>query len=153
MGDSITIPRTFAGQLGVADTLPSVRRHYIPIPLVGAMNNTTTGGMFGGDSNTTGIPFLQRNLTIERFLVSGFMFTTVNSSTTLLTIQMHKNGVSTIFNLTFRNSTTQVERWHADSTTPILPNANSTDRISCRIVTRNMMSRLSAVLVARERLD
>ncbi len=153
MGDKIQIPRSFSGDLGVGDIRPSLGRHYLPIPLWHPINNTTTGGQFGGDSNTTGIPFLQRNLTLERLYVAGFKQTTINSSTTLLTLQMHKNGVSTLFNLVVRNSTTLGERWHANSTTPAIANLVSTDRVSARIVTRNQMTTLSATLVCRERND
>lgn len=153
MGDRVSIPRSVADNLGVADMLPSIRRHYIPVPLVAPTNDTTTGGMFGGDSDTTGIAFFQRNLTLERLYIASFKGTTVNSSTTLLVFQMHKNGVSTLFNITMRNSTTLAEQWYASDTTPSITNLVSTDRISARIVTRNAMTRISAVLVCTERLD
>lgn len=153
MGDQNSIPRSFADNLGVADTLASIRRHYVPIPIVYSNNNTTTGGMFGGDSNTTGMPFLQRNVTFEKLYVSGFMFTTVNSETTVLTVQLFKNGVSTVFALSVINSTTQTERWQTDETTATIANGISTDRISLRVPLRNMMTQLSAVLVFRERVD
>lgn len=153
MGDRVSVPRSVADNIGVADALPSIRRHYIAIPLVAPTNDTTTGGMFGGDSNTTGMAFFQRNLTLERLYVTSFKGTTVNSSTTLLQFQMHKNGVSTLFNIVIRNSTTLGERWYADNTTPAIVNCVATDRISARIVTRNEMTRISAMLVCVERLD
>lgn len=153
MGDRVSIPRSVADNLGVADALPSIRRHYISIPLVAPTNGTTTGGMFGGDSDTTGIAFLQRNMKLEKLYLATFQGTTVNSSTTLLTFQMHKNGASTLYNITIRNSTTQVERWHSASTTPAILNLVSTDRISARIVTRNQATRISAVMSCVERLD
>lgn len=153
MGDRVSIPRSVADNLGVADVLPSIRRHYISIPLVAPTNNTTTGGMFGGDSNTTGIAFFQRNVTLEKLYIASFKGTTVNSSTTLLQFQMHKNGVSTLYDIVIRNSTTLGLRWYAASTTPAILNLVASDRISARIVTRNEMTRISAVLVCTERLD
>ena len=53
MGDSITIPRTFAGLIGVADVQNSVKRHYLNIPI---NQNDSTGVVFGG-SGTTGFNF------------------------------------------------------------------------------------------------
>jgi len=153
MGDKVQIPRSFSDNIGVADVQNSLKRHYFSVPLRAPQNNTTTGIMFGTDSNTTGIPFFQRNLTMERFYVTGFMNTTVNNSTTLLTAQVFKNGASTVFELNIRNSTTQLERWHAESTTPDITNLISTDRLSVRIPLRNTLTRLSAVLVFRERND
>lgn len=153
MGDKVAIPRSFADNIGVQDTLPSIRRKYIAIPLFSPQNNTTTGIMFGADSNTTGLPFLSRNFTLERLFVSGFKQTTVNGKTTLLTLQAFKNGASTLFDLTISNSTTLAQRWQADSTTPDISNLISTDRISVRIPTRNQMTQLSVVVVGRERAD
>jgi len=156
MGDRVSIPRSFSGLIGVADTEESVRRHYFPVPLIHPKNNTTTGPMFGGDSNTTGAPFFQRNAIFERVLVTGFMRTTVNSSTTLLTLNVMGNGVSTIFSITLRNSTTQPERWMAASTSPVAVPVSMVERdtrLSVRLVTRNQMSLLSCILVFRERLD
>ena len=153
MGDAVSIPRSFADQLGVKDTLASIRRHYFSIPLIHPKNNTTTGIMFGADSNTTGFPFFQRNVTFEKLYVTGFMGTTVNNETTVLTVQVFKNGVSTVFNLSIINSTTQAERWQTDNTTATIANGISTDRISVRIPLRNEMTRLSAVMVFRERAD
>ncbi len=153
MGDKVSVPRSVADNIGVADALPSIRRHYIPIPLVAPTGPTTTGGMFGGDSDTTGIPFFQRNLTLERLYVATFQGTTINNSSTMLVFQMHKNGVSTLFSIQINNSTTQPERWHAASSTPAITDIVAADRISARIVTRNQATRISAVLVCTERVD
>ena len=153
MGDRVAIPRSFADQLGVQDTLPSVRRHYMTIPLFHPLNNTTTGNQFGADSNTTGNNFLQRNVTFEKLLVTGLKRTTVNGKTTLLYMYLLKNGVSTVATMVMLNSTTLGERWHAASTTPRLPNGIAADKHNLRIVTRNQMTRLSVMLVFRERTD
>jgi len=153
MGNKVKIPRSFSDDIGVADTLASIRRHYLPIPLHYPANNTTTGYMWGAESNTTGIPFLQRNITFEKLYVTGFMGTTVVNETTVLTVQVFKNGVSTVFSLNIINSTTQGLRWQADSTTAAIANGISTDRLSVRIPLRNEMTRLSAVIVFRERVD
>lgn len=153
MGDKAGIPRSFSDNIGVADTLASIRRHYVPIPLIHPKNNTTTGIMFGADSNTTGFPFFQRNVTFEKLYVTGFMQTTVNSETTVLTVQVFKNGVSTVFDLSVINSTTQAERWQTDNTTADILNGVAADRISVRVPLRNQMTNLSAVLVFRERAD
>jgi hypothetical protein len=153
MGDRVTIPRSFAGTIGVADVQNSLRRHYFPVPLRCPNNNTTTGIMFGGDSNTTGIPFFERNITFEKVYAVGFKRTTVNAETTLLTVQVFKNGVSTVAAFTIDNSTTLGERVHAGSTNATIANLISTDKLSVRIPTRNQMTRLSVVCVFCERVD
>lgn len=153
MGDRVSIPRSFSGNIGVEDALPSIRRHYMPLPLAAPLNTTTTGGMFGGDSNTTGIAWLARNITLERLFVVGFKQTTVNNNTTLTRLVMHKNGASTLFDLVITNSTTLGLQWHANSTTPAIANIISTDRISARIALKNEMTSISATLVFRERAD
>jgi len=153
MSDGVSIPRSFSGQIGVSDSLPSIRRHYFTIPLLYPKNNSTTGIMFGSDSNTTGIPFLQRNATFEKLYVSTFQGTTINTKTTFLKMQVFKNGVSTVFDLAIANSTTIGERYYSGSTTPVITNLLSTDRISVRVPVRNQATKLTAVLVFRERAD
>jgi len=153
MGDQISIPRSFAGNIGVADVENSLRRHYFPVPLFAPANDTTTGCMFGVESNTTGIPFFERNVYLEKIYASGFKRTTVNGETTLLTVRVMKNGVSTVFDLTIDNSTTLGQRWHSGSTNADINNLSNTDKLSVSIPTRNEMTKLSVVMVFRERVD
>lgn len=153
MGDQITIPRSFADQIGVADVKNSLKRHYFPIPIFHPKNNTTTGVMWGMDSDTTVMPFLQRNVTFEKLYISGFMGTTINNSTTLLTARLMKNGVSTVFAMSIRNSTTQTERWQSGNTTPDIVNGVASDNFHLEIPLRNEFTQISAVLVFRERKD
>ena len=155
MGDKVAIPRSFAGNLGVQDCLPSIRRHYLELPLFakGTGAGTTTGIMWGADSNTTGISPLRRNVTFEKLLITGFLHTTVGHTTTFLQAELFKNGVSTIATLRLRTDTTILLQWVAASTTPRIANGISTDRLSLRIPVRNLVTQLSCVVVFRERAD
>lgn len=153
MGDQLTIPRSYAGVIGVADVTNAINRKILNIPILHPRNNTTTGNQWGADSNTTGIPLFARNATLEKIFVTGFKATTVNAKTTLLYAYMLRNGASTAFTFVLRNSTTLGERWHATSTAPRLPNATSTDKYQLRIVTRNQMTQLAFTLRYRERID
>jgi len=153
MSDKTPTPRTWAGDLGTEDVRASLKRRILTIPLMYPRNNTTTGVMWGADSNTTGIAPLQRNATVEKIYVAGFKRTTVNGKTTLLYGILYKNGASTVASFVMRNSTTLGERWHAWSTQARLPSLVSTDRLSFKVVTRNQVTRLCATLVYREAAD
>lgn len=153
MGDKVGIPRSYSDQIGVADVKSSLKRHYLPIPILHPKNDTTTGNMWGINSNTTRMPFLQRNVTFERLLVSGFKNTTVVGKTTLLNVRLMKDGASTVFDLTLSNSTTLGERWHSGSVAPSIVNGNNAGNFHLEIPTRNAFTKLSAVLVFRERND
>lgn len=151
MSDKITIPRTFAGQIGVADVTPAVKRHYIPIPLRDPRNNTTTGIQFGGNG-TTAPTILERNATLERFIVTGQTRTTIGGKTTIFYGRL-MNGASTLFNITLSSSTTVSERWFNKSTLPAIANVGAATKFSLKFVTRNQFTRVSVVLVLRERED
>jgi len=159
MGDQITIPRTFAGQLGVADALPSIRRSYIPL-FDGAI---TTGVVWPGGAaglGTTilpqnGINFLQRNFTVERaFLVACTLLSTSSHTTTLIVDIM--GGGTTIARLQgrFWNDTTTPYAGIM-STTPLNANIGATTPIRVQVVQRmpNFGNSGSVFMVGRERVD
>lgn len=158
MGDQITIPRTFAGQLGVADTLPSVRRHYMNLYNGGLTTGVLWphGGAVGGHATTArpqnGLPFLQRNFTAERAFIASYMLTT-SSATTVHQIDIMGGG-TTIARIGGRLWNVTTLDAYVNSTTPLNANVVATQPI--RIVcTRkvNLANRATIMLVGRERLD
>jgi hypothetical protein len=153
MGNKVGIPRSFSDSIGVADVTNRVNGRFLNIPLLHPKNNTTTGWMWGNDSNTTGIPPFEGNVYIEKLWVAGLQRTTVNAKTTLCSFYLMKNGVSTVVTLVQRTSTTIGERWYANSTTPTITNLTSTDALSLKIITRNQFTRLSVSLKYRLRKD
>jgi hypothetical protein len=151
MGDRVTIPRTMAGLIGVADVQNSVKRHYLAIPLNHL--GTTSRTVFGGNS-TTGLPFFQRNVTFEKLYATAWVTTTV-AQTTGVILRVYA-GATTVFDLNLSCATTISERWVAGSTAPNTGNANvgSSSRIRLRKARNNTAwKRLSVVAVFREALD
>lgn len=158
MGDQNTIPRTFAGQLGVADTLPSVRRHYMNLYTGGLTTGHLWPGVDAAGLHTTtmrpqnGLPFLQRNFTAERAFIASYCGTT-SDATTVHQIDIMAGG-TTIARVGGRlwNETTLDA--YVNSTTPLNANVIATQpvRIVC---TRkvNLANRASVFLVGRERLS
>ena len=156
MSDQTPTPRTWAGDLGTEDVRSSLKRQYMALPLhfpgPTVANHTTVGTMWGAESNTTGISFTQRNAMIEKLIVTGYKWTTVNGKTTLIDFYLMR-GASTICSMVMLNSTTLGQRWHAASTAASLPNITSSSKLHLEVATRNGMSQLSAVLVLRQRAD
>lgn len=160
MGDQITIPRTFAGQLGVADTLPSIRRHYLEL----YSGQLTTGCVWpiGGlaplGASTiqpqNGINFLQRNFTVERAFMIGVTRTTSDAATTVHQVDIMGGG-TTIARVGGRLWTsTSTARSEIMSTTPLNANIGSATPLRI-VVTRkiNVANFASIFIVGRERLD
>ena len=151
MSDKVTIPRSYAGQIGVADVTNAVKRHYVPLHIRAANNNTTTGIMFGGNG-TTAPSIFERNVTLERLIVTGRTRTTIGGKTTIFYGRL-MNGASTLFNLAISSATTVSERWHNKSTLPAIAHAGAATKLSLNFITRNQFTRVSVVLVLRERED
>ena len=151
MGDKVTIPRTMAGLMGVADVQNSIKRHYFPIPLNHL--GTTSRVVFGGNS-TTGLPFFERNVTFEKLYAPSWVTTTV-AETTGVILRVFA-GATTVFDLNLSCATTITERWVAGSTAPVSGNATvgSTSLIRLHKARNNTSwKRLSIVAVFREALD
>lgn len=158
MGDQNTIPRTFAGQIGVADTLPSIRRHYLNLYNGGLTTGLLWphGGAAGIHTTTmrpqNGIPFLQRNFTAERAFIATYSGTT-GDATTAHQIDIMGGG-TTIARIGGRLWNETTADAYMNSTTPLNPDVAATQPI--RIVcTRKvaLANRATIFLVGRERVD
>lgn len=158
MGDQVTIPRTFAGDLGVADTLASVRRHYINLYTGGLTTGVIWPGLNAAGMHTTtmtpqnGLPFFQRNFIAERAFIATYCGTT-SSATTVQQIDIMAGGTTLVrvggrlWNVTTLDA-------YMNSTTPLNAAVVATQPI--RIVcTRKiaLANRASVFLVGREALD
>lgn len=159
MGDNITIPRTFAGSLGVADTLPSLRRHYLNLYTGGLTTGHLWPGVDAAGMHTTtmipqnGFPIFQRNFTAERAFIASFANTT-DAATTVHQIDIMAGG-TTIARVggRFWNATT-TELGFMNSTTPLNANIISTQPIRV-VCTRKiaLSARATVMLVGVERLS
>ena len=136
MGDSITIPRTFAGLIGVADVQNSVKRHYLNIPI---NQNDSTGVVFGG-SGTTGFNFFQRNVTLEKFLITGRSNTTL-AETTVVKANVFGPGTTTLFSLVLA---------HATTVTSSIVLGNSTGPVSAAVAAIGASTPLRVELATRQ---
>jgi len=157
--DDITIPRTFSGQIGVADTLPSVRRSHIELYTGGLTTGLLWPGVNAAGQHTTtivpvnGMPFFKRNFQVERGYIASWSSTS-DAATTVHRIDVMGGG-TTIVRLGGRlwNGTTTGLAFQ-NSTTPMNPNVGATTpmRIVC---TRkiNAANRATIVIVGQERLD
>lgn len=154
MGDSITIPRSYAGSFGVADVLPSVRRHVIPLPLLNSQA-PTTGFIWGGDNATTGFSFFERNVTAERLHAVCYCSTTYGRGSTMCVLSLLRNA-STVFSLpVYHNATTAPALRQANDTTARLTSViSSTDILRLYFAnTSNRVLRLGVTLTVKEALD
>ena len=148
MSDKNKIPRTFAGEIGVADVTDAVKRHYLTIPTNG---NGTTGIFFGGDS-TTGFKPFRRNATLEKF-IAVFQANTTVAETTVFKVKV-MNGATTLFLVKKSYSTTYAEKWHQISTAPASASVTSSTKFRVQVVTKHAaIKRLSLMLVFKEALD
>jgi len=151
MGDRVSIPRSFADQIGVADTLPSLRRHYLTI----TNNDTraTTGIIWGGGADT-GIPLAARNVTFERILAAVWISTSFTGGSTAITVLMHNDATTTIFTMSVFAGTTTSGFWAANSTTPDNANVTAADLVRAVVTVRNAhATRVTVVVRFREALD
>jgi len=154
MGDRITIPRTMAGLIGVADVQNSIRRKYIEIDI-----SPTTARHFG--NNTTGGIKFDRPITLERCYVSKRLVGGTTSHTAKFFLAVFKNA-STVF----RTGTVPwgstgklwgaTTGWKCDELTP-LSNAVAlildTDRLTVNVPNHTTQDRIKLVLQFREELD
>lgn len=157
MGDKLTIPRTFAGKLGVADVNDSIKRtHAMAMPFIA---NSTTGEIFG---NTTTAPNLfARNVTLEQVIVSFFLQSTATTGTTLLAFRL-MNGATTVFQSKKFNSTAQlpttgwINKAGTNAGTLSVTNLSATDKLSLVIDTNSpaaQVKKLNIWLRYKERED
>jgi len=154
MGDKVTIPRSFAEQIGVADTLDSLRRHYMPIPIEGVAA-PTTGAVFGGNSAVQQLFPFERNITLERMHANLFCSTSFAGGSTVCILYALR-GASTVITLPIYAPTTSSAQWCQNSTTPAAGRAALTSTQGLRIYLNNTTNRalhMSAMLVFKEALD
>lgn len=154
MGDKVSIPRSFADQIGVADCLPSIRRHYIPL-----FNGELTTGVFmpfvAGTTITgsNGINFFQRNATVER------VFMAVQTGTTDAATTGHRidvmAGDTTVARLGGRMWSSTTTPWaEVMSTTPSNANIAAGNPIRIQGVRKIAVAKTASIwMVVRERLD
>lgn len=158
MGDQVTVPRTFAGQLGVADTLPSVRRHYLNLYNGGLTTGALWPGVDAAGLHTTtmlpqnGLPLFQRNFTAERAFIASYSGTTSNA-TTAHQIDIMAGG-TTIARVGGRLWNLTTVGAYMNSTTPLNANVGAAQPIRV-VCTRKvaLANRATIFLVGRERLD
>lgn len=159
MGDQVKIPRSFADHIGVADTLPSIRRHYLNLYTGGLTTGVLWPGVNAAGMHATtitpsnGLPLFQRNFTVERGFFATYTATTT-SGTTVHQIDIMGGG-TTILRVGGRlwSETTALGAMIM-STTPL--NANVSAATPIRIVcTRkiNVCNRATVFMVGREALD
>ena len=153
MSDKVTIPRTFAGKLGVADVEDSIKRTHF-MELLSPANSTT--GKFLGNSTTAMSPFA-RNVTLEKVLYSFYLKSTATTGTTLLAFRL-MNGGLTIYQSPKHNSTTQLSTtgWYQFSATPTITSMSSSDKIYVYITSNSpaaQVKKLNIRLRFKEALD
>jgi len=159
MGDQVKIPRSFADHIGVADTLPSIRRHYMNLYTGGLTTGLLWPGVNAAGMHATtimpanGLPLFQRNFTVERGLIATWGNTT-SSATTVHHVDIMGGG-TTICRLPGRlwNNTTTMHAVVA-STTPMNPNVAATTPIRIVCVRKGpFCNRATIFMVGREALD
>lgn len=158
MGDKVSIPRSFSDSIGVADTLPSIRRHYLNLYNGGLTTGVLWphGGAAGLHTTTArpqnGLPFFQRRFRAERAFIASYCGTT-SSGTTAHQIDIMAGG-TTVARVGGRlwNETTLDA--YVNSTTPsnAIIDAAKPIRIVC---TRKiaLANRATIMLVGREEID
>jgi len=158
MGDQVQIPRSFADDIGVADTLPSIRRHYINLYSGGLTTGLLWphGGAAGAHTTTmrpqNGIPIFQRNFTAERIFIASYMLTT-SSGTTVHQIDLMAGG-TTVARIGGRLWNVTTIDAYSNSTTPLNANIIATQPLRLQCVRKiNLANRASIFLVGRERLS
>jgi len=154
MGDKLTIPRSFAGKIGVEDVNDSIKRTHA-MKLLQATNSTT--GQFLGNS-TTAPALFARNVTLEKVLFSFYLKSTATTGTTLLAFRVMK-GASTIYQSLKYNSTAQMAAattWYNVEGTPLITDISSSDGIYVYITTNSpaaQVKKLNIWLRFKERQD
>jgi hypothetical protein len=149
MGDKVSIPRSFADNIGVADTLPSIRRHYMAIPLY---QETTTGVAWPyGSNSTTGIPFLQRNATFEKIHATCYCSTSFTGGSTVAVVSVLAGG-TTVAECSVLAGTTTSAFWSSGSTAADNPNMTASQNIRVHLAdTHGHLTRTQVAIVFRER--
>lgn len=157
MGDKVTIPRSFAGAMGVADVEDSIKRtHAMLLPSVG---DTSTGAVMG--NGTTAPSLFARNVTLEKVIASFKLVSTATTGTTILAFRL-MNGASTVFQSIKLNSTTQLPTtgWISKSGTDLgtlnITNLSATDKLALIIDTNgpgSQVNKLNIWLRFKERED
>jgi hypothetical protein len=155
MGDRVSIPRSFSDSIGVADVLPSIRRHYIPL-YHGELTTGMIWPLFDADTTgagANGVPMFQRNFQAERlFMFAGGISS--DAATTVHQVDIMAGG-TTVGRVGGRFwSGTSTRQAIAMSTTPM--NANIAAGAAIRIVgvrKLNLANSAQITLVGRERLD
>lgn len=157
MGDKVSIPRSYAGKIGVADVNDSIARTHAMY--LGFIANSTTGQVFG---NTTTAPNLfARNVTLEKVIACFALASTATTGTTLLSFRL-MNGASTVFQSKKFNSTTQLATvgWVVKDATDAgafsITSLAATDTLSLEIDTNSpaaQVKKLSIWLRFKERED
>ena len=155
MGDKVSIPRSFADIIGVADTLPSVRRKYITL-FSGALTTAHVwpGGVCAA-ANGRGLSFFARPFTVERAFLALRSGTTRNGTTTAHRVHVMA-GNTTVVSLgrTDQWSRTTAVVVRSMSTTPTNPNIAASSPIRVVVVGKvNRGKQGTIVLVGREALD
>jgi hypothetical protein len=161
MGNKVSIPRSFADQIGVADVLPSIRRHYIPLfdgqlttgviwPGVGAVARAHTTTYTGSN----GINLLQRNFTVERAFMAAVTSNTTDAATTGHRVDILGGG-TTIARVGGRLWSGTTTPWaQVMSTTPSSANLSASTPLRIQCVRKiDAASYASIALVGREALD
>lgn len=120
MGDQVTIPRTFAGAIGVADVTSAVKRKYLTFGMP-----STTGRLLG-DATTGGFLF-QRGQVFEKMTVNYH----AGSTTTNIKFQLRamKNG-SAAASATYGSAVVQCTTtgWKSKEITPTIAAFTAADR-------------------------
>lgn len=152
MGDKVSIPRSYAGELGVADVQNSLRRRYIALPLLNGQAPTT--GFIWGGNGTTGISPFERNVIIERMHAVAYCSTSFGGGSTLCVLSLFRNS-STMVSLPVYAGTTGSAMYAANDTTARLATVcDFNDNMRLYLAnTVNRVLRLSVVLTLREALD
>jgi hypothetical protein len=154
MGDRVTIPRTLAGLIGVADVQDSIRRKQIKVPLM------DTTWRFLGNNTTGGIKF-PRNVVIERGYLSWHMARTT-SHVHKFRLRVFKNGSTMMYSGAVPHNTTAnlvgaTTGWKANEIVPLtsaLASLTSADRITVDVTHHtDATTRTALILEYREDLD
>ena len=152
MGDKLTIPRSFAGALGVADVADSIKRSQYQFPHIA---NSTTGDIVEVDG------LFPRNATLERVICSFYLKSTATTGTTLLSFRL-MNGASTVFQSKKFNSTTilpttgWITKSGSDAGSFSITSMTSSDKLKLVVDTNSpaaQVKKLNIILRYKEALD
>jgi hypothetical protein len=152
MSDKISVPRTFAGALGAADVMNSVKRKFLSVPVIDSTTycygNSTTGGMK-----------FARNATIEKVIVNFYSNgTTTNAKHLYLRIRKNASTAVTspIYGTTGAHwsATTGWKRMEYTPVSAAVGAFTSSDRLVAQIEHhRDSVSRIAVTIQYLEALD